>query len=596
MNLFSNIFRGLGLTSVALLLALTLVAAVPSQTPQQDTDGDGLTDNAEEICKTAPTQINSDGDGLTDGEEETHETNPSEADSDGDGLTDCLELKLHRTNPLDPDSDGDSLSDRFEITRNISNPLWVDTDGDGLTDGEEINTHKTHPLKPDSDNDGLSDFDEVNTHKTDPNLADTDEDGLSDSDEVNTHKTDPNLADTDEDGLSDSDEVKKHFTDPLKKDTDGDNLSDGDEVNLHGTHPKKGDTDGDGFTDDHYVDTPDPNSEPNDRNSATGIPVTRVPTPDTKHAAGNAEPTPPIPDGTDAGPTDDSTVEAANPETPVSPADQQEPGETAGFVVPTEPTEPSLLARFGLDWLWGWAIWAVAGIIAVSFGAVLATLFFWWRSKRGGLQELPPDPSAQRAVERRKETKATELQDLSAILSRQAQELRELSFLDAVVSNPPSVNGDMSALLDREQVVRSAVQTLEGLAGPTSERRVAMRQLVESLEREGLKTAALRRAVEGTPATVLHLLLAALQELNEQLGTSLESIPDYLRQVQAARELCNREINDAVARRLPLGLLDVAGEVLQQAHTAPQQRAAQQAAEGILSAVYRQYFPRLRRG
>ena len=609
MNLFSNIFRGLGLTSVALLLALTLVAAVPSQEPQQDTDKDGLTDNLQEICKTDPTQIDSDGDGLTYGEEETHGTDPSEADSDGDGLTDCLELKLHKTNPLAQDSDGDGLLDSVEINGNRSNPLWTDTDGDGLTDGEE-KTLGTEPRKHDTDGDGIHDKEEVEG-PTNPLLEDTDNDGLKDGEEVGG-PTDPTDRDTDGDGLLDGEEVGGP-TDPTNQDTDGDGLLDGDEVNRHKTDPTKEDTDDDDLSDFQEVtcDQSNPNLfdsvfkgksdslfvkgtclniEPPEGNGQPSIGGTPIPkptdptkvvghisptsTPDNQEAAGNPKPVSTMRDGTDAGAKDEIT---------------------AGSVVTPEPEKQDLFGFFSPDGPLDWLLIAVAGVIAFSIVAALVTFFFLRRSKRGGLQEPPAGPAAQRAVQSRKEAKATELRNLSAILSRQAQELRELSFLDAVVSNPPSVNGDMSALLDREQVVLSAVQTLEGLVGPTGERRVAMGQLVESLERDGLKTAALKRAVEGTPATVLHLLLAALQELNEQLGTSLESTPDYVRQVQAARELCNREINDAVARRLPLSLLDVAGEVLQQAQTAPQQRAAQQVTDGILAAVYRQYFPRLPR-
>ena len=638
MYLFSNIFRGLGLTSVALLLALTLVAAVPNQAPQQDTDRDGLTDRLEKIYKTDPNQPDSDRDGLTDGEEvnthrtnpleqdtdedgltdgeevNTHRTNPLEQDTDEDGLTDGEEVNTHNTNPLDEDSDGDGLTDYVEIAENNSKPLWADTDGDGLTDGEEVNTHRTHPLKADSDDDGLSDADEVKQHKTnpnspdsdkdglpdsyeidsgnsDPNKADTDNDGLSDSDEVKTYKTAPNLADTDGDGLPDGDEENKYYTDPLKVDSDGDNLSDFDELTCYQTNPTKYDSKTKGQSDDLSVQGPCPINEATSGDSQAdlsetltkeGTDPTKVaadispsPTPDTQDAAGNSKGGSEMSSGTDAGATDETT---------------------AGSVVTPEPKKQGLFGFFGLDGPWKWALIAVGGVIGICVVALPITFFLWWRSKGEGLQEPPAGPSAQRAVQSRKDAKATELRNLSAILSRQAQELRELSFLDAVVSNPPSVNGDMSALLDREQVVLSAVQTLEGLAGPTSERRLAMTRLVESLEEEGLKTAALKRAVGGTPATVLHLLLAALQELNEQLGTSLESTPDYVRQVRVARELCNREINDAVARRLPLGLLDVAGEVLQQAQTAPQQRAAQQVTDGILAAVYRQYFPRLRRG
>ena len=246
----------------------------------------------------------------------------------------------------------------------------------------------------------------------------------------------------------------------MKKDTDGDTLSDGDEVNLYGTHPKKGDTDGDGFTDDHNVETPGPTSDPTAGTSETVPQAT--PAPETPEIAETPKPNSPKLTDTEA------ILVAGYTETKIPPANQQELVTTPGPGVTTEPEKQGLFGFFGLDGPWKWVLWAVVGVIAFSIVAALVTLFIWLRSKRGGLQEQPPDPSAQRAMQRRKETKATELRNLSAILGQQAQELRELSFLEAVLANPPSVNGDMSALLDREQVVLSAVQTLEGLAGPTA--------------------------------------------------------------------------------------------------------------------------------
>ena len=246
----------------------------------------------------------------------------------------------------------------------------------------------------------------------------------------------------------------------MKKDTDGDTLSDGDEVNLYGTHPKKGDTDGDGFTDDHNVETPGPTSDPTAGTSETVPQAT--PAPETPEIAETPKPNSPKLTDTEA------ILVAGYTETKIPPANQQELVTTPGPGVTTEPEKQGLFGFFSPDRLWDWLLIAVVGVIAFSILAALVTLIRWWWSKRGGLQEQPPDPSAQRAVQRRKETKATELRNLSAILGQQAQELRELSFLEAVLANPPSVNGDMSALLDREQVVLSAVQTLEGLAGPTA--------------------------------------------------------------------------------------------------------------------------------
>lgn len=65
-----------------------------------------------------------------------------EQDTDGDGLTDAEELAAG-TNPYSADTDGDGLSDAAEINVHGTNPLLWDTDADGLSDGWELNYHFT---------------------------------------------------------------------------------------------------------------------------------------------------------------------------------------------------------------------------------------------------------------------------------------------------------------------------------------------------------------------------------------------------------------------------------------------------------------------
>ena len=61
--------------------------------PQDDTDGDGISDAIEEwVVGTNPASGDSDGDGLGDGEELSMGTDPVSSDSDGDGLDDGEEL------------------------------------------------------------------------------------------------------------------------------------------------------------------------------------------------------------------------------------------------------------------------------------------------------------------------------------------------------------------------------------------------------------------------------------------------------------------------------------------------------------------------
>jgi hypothetical protein len=123
-------------------------------------------------------------------------------DTDGDGLTTQAEV-YHRTNPSKPDTDGDGRSDGQEVVEMKTDPTKADTDGDGVSDGGDIAPldptksrkrigSKTPPApsRPDGDGDGLFDDDESNVYRTDPGRQDTDSDGVTDGEEV-YNKTDP---------------------------------------------------------------------------------------------------------------------------------------------------------------------------------------------------------------------------------------------------------------------------------------------------------------------------------------------------------------------------------------------------------------------
>jgi hypothetical protein len=116
--------------------------------------------------------VDSDEDGLPDEWEFRYFGNLDqgpEDDPDGDGLSNADELE-QGTDPNNPDTDGDGLSDGDEIHVYGTDPLNRDTDGDGLLDGEEVNVHGTDPAKADTDDDGFNDFDELRlfTDPTDP--------------------------------------------------------------------------------------------------------------------------------------------------------------------------------------------------------------------------------------------------------------------------------------------------------------------------------------------------------------------------------------------------------------------------------------------
>ncbi len=90
--------------------------------------------------------LDSDGDGLTDDAETQAGTNPFDADTDGDGLPDGREVSVYRTDPLSRDSDYDGLTDGAEIMTYKTNPLMRDTDQGKVADGHEVIEDKTDPL------------------------------------------------------------------------------------------------------------------------------------------------------------------------------------------------------------------------------------------------------------------------------------------------------------------------------------------------------------------------------------------------------------------------------------------------------------------
>jgi Tol biopolymer transport system component len=176
-----------------------------------------------------------------------------EQDTDGDGLTNQREAELG-TDPNNPDTDGDELKDGDEVLRLGTDPKNRDTDSDELTDGDEALRRGTDPRNPDTDGDRLKDGEEIRLG-TDPRKPDTDGDSLNDGDEV-TRGTSPVNPDTDGDRLSDGDEVKLG-TNPLNPDTDNDRLNDGAE-STNCPNFFNPDSDGDGIIDGLDLDPCDP--------------------------------------------------------------------------------------------------------------------------------------------------------------------------------------------------------------------------------------------------------------------------------------------------------------------------------------------------
>jgi len=200
-----------GVSTTVGIAGVPLADTVPAL--DTDSDEDGLSDYDEiHLYQTSPIDADTDNDTISDGDEvatwayadSRDHSNPREDDTDGDGLTDDLEIvegcNCNGTGTdgyvNDDDSDDDGLQDgrEFElfgtgadIAAALGNDGELndddicclcdpDSDGDGYLDGEEDQTG-TDPLDWDSDDDGLSDREERQVYFTDPNNDDSDGDG-----------------------------------------------------------------------------------------------------------------------------------------------------------------------------------------------------------------------------------------------------------------------------------------------------------------------------------------------------------------------------------------------------------------------------------
>ena len=609
-----------------------------------DTDGDGLSDadevrgfiitvtlmGAQEFRKRvypSPIEVDTDGDGLTDDAEEKKSTDPGLADSDGDGLSDLQERDgipfedvlnsnkkvLNFTNPTNADTDSDGLSDGLE-SKLKTNPMEPDTDGDGLTDWQEvtgmpvtIGTEKvvvwSNPLSKDSDGDGLSDSEEISGHKmtingeqvtvyTNPSSTDTDADGLSDDEELRgTQIT-----------VNEQDMIVK--SNPAVRDTDGDTISDG--LEIHGyvisvaneektvkTNPMKQDTDGDGKTDYEEKEGWSNSTRPGSDSFRTD------PTLADTDGDGKDDASP------EGGVTDDNPEEADR-------------GIAGLFLGPLLASGIPYSATVLLIIVVGAGTYLFNKLNQDSSGdssqrrlreqgrdldELRRSLDELTRRSAGEIGQLRTEvddkdrqlrqlESQLRTYEGTAQHRDQELRTAAARLAQSADELGERDWVAEIVTNLPDSNQPGNGLDDRYTVMTSLGRRLDEIRGQASTQRVRARDLISDLRRLGLETDGIGRALESAPATALPSLISSLEELVRQHTVESMDKDRLLSEIQRAEGLCNREITDAVGRRVPLQFLARARELVEQATSQAEMNAAIVAGDRILDDIYRFYFPR----
>jgi hypothetical protein len=157
----------------------TFAGIAPLASDLVDSDGDGLTDAAEQRGWTiAITRTNGDivvrtvtSDPGDPREPLDSVRNAAARDTDADGIGDLDELH-YGIDPRNPDADGDTLSDFRELNWIYSDPATQDSDGDGMDDGLEFGFFKTSPLILDTDGDQLDDARELFVSNRNPRSAD----------------------------------------------------------------------------------------------------------------------------------------------------------------------------------------------------------------------------------------------------------------------------------------------------------------------------------------------------------------------------------------------------------------------------------------
>jgi hypothetical protein len=190
------------------------------------------------------------------------------------------------------------------------------------------------------------------------------------------------------------------------------------------------------------------------------------------------------------------------------------------------------------------------------------------------------------------QVRGQEVETTAGNIGELAGQLGEREWVEGIILNLPNPQAPSTGLDDRYQVLNAVYQRLQALDGQFRQNRDEVNRLAEVLRQAGLEVNGILQAANAAPATALPLLRGALEELAVQHQIAPEQKQPLLAEIEQAKGFCNREIMDAVARRIPLSFLDSAQEMLEGASTIPELRANIAITNRILDDIFRYYFPR----
>ena len=228
-------------------------------------------------------------------------------------------------------------------------------------------------------------------------------------------------------------------------------------------------------------------------------------------------------------------------------------------------------------------------ILVITFTFVGLLCIIAWRA---GARNRKRNPTSQRDRARQS---LPELEAAVSKLNVRISELREQPMWAEWLEQMPDLKGGETPVEDRLRFARLVSARLDDVQRESERRRRDISRFSKERQDAGFRADALRAAAHLAPASAMSWLYNVVAELENQRSVNRALTEDLRGRIQDARQLCNREIANAVARRLPLHLLGVAEEMLEHAVTDAEVQARQEVVLGLLDAIYNQYFPSARR-